>query len=305
MVYMLNRDRWDRWLSANHNQEMLQDVRDRIRQGGAARVQDFEYDGPKRGSWWDWKPAKHALEYLFASGELMISNRVNFQRAYDLRERVLPEWVNTNATTIEEARRFYVEHAVRALGVCQPAQTAEYAYLRRGTVKPFVDEMLRTGIVEPVQVELHDGKRIEMIVHRDNRSLLEQAADGVLKAGRTTFINPFDSLLWARGRDQQLWGFRATLEAYLPQPKRRWGYYCLSILHKDRLVGRFDPKLERKTGTLRLKALYLEPGVEPDEELVADVAVAMRDFMAFHQAKELLVERSEPQALGEKLLAQL
>lgn len=305
MIDILDHNWWGRWLTENRSREMLELVRERIRQEGALRTQDFEHDGPRRGSWWDWKPAKHALEYLYTSGELMIADRINFQRVYDLRERVLPEWVDTRAATTDEARRFYVEQAVRALGICQPAQAAEYAYLKRSMAKPFVDELTQAGIVEPIQVELHSGKRAEMIVHRDNLPSLEQAADGALKAERTTFINPFDSLLWARGRDQQLWGFRATLEAYRPQPKRIWGYYCLSILNRDRLVGRFDPKLERKTGTLRLKALYLEPGIEPEEELVAGVAEAMRDFMAFHQAKGLVIEKSEPEEFGKELLAEM
>ena len=70
------------------------------------------------------------------------------------------------------------------------------------------------------------------------------------------------------------------------------------------MVGRFDPKLERKTGVLRLKALYLEPGIAPNAELVSDIATALRDFMAFHDAKELVIEQSEPAAFGEKLAAQ-
>jgi uncharacterized protein YcaQ len=84
-----------------------------------------------------------------------------------------------------------------------------------------------------------------------------------------------------------------------------WGYFCLPILYKDRLVGRFDPRLDRKTGTLRLNALYLEPGVILDEELVHDIAVAMHDFLAFHEANDLVVERSQPEEFGAKLLAAL
>ena len=82
-----------------------------------------------------------------------------------------------------------------------------------------------------------------------------------IKAQRTTFLSFFDSLFWCRGRDMQLWGYRNLLEAYVPEAEDgKYGYFCLSILHKDRLVGRFDPKLERKTGILRIKALYLEGG---------------------------------------------
>ena len=133
-----------------------------------------------------------------------------------------------------------------------------------------------------------------LIVHRDNLPLLEKAAAAKSAPNARRFSIPFDNLWWAQGRDEAFWGFRHRLEAYVPAPKRVYGYFCLPILHKDRLVGRFDPKLERKTGILRLKALYLEPGIEPDEELVADVAGAMRDFMQFHKATELVIEKSEP-----------
>jgi hypothetical protein len=144
-----------------------------------------------------------------------------------------------------------------------------------------------------------------LIVHKDNLPLLEQCADGAIRPCRTTFLSPFDNLFWAKGRDEGLWGFKQQLEAYKPGPQRVWGYFSLPILHHDSLVGRFDPKLERKDGILRLKALYLEPGVEPAEELVVGVAAAMRDFLAFHNASDLVVERSQPAAFSEQLLAAL
>ncbi|MGR9117677.1 MAG: DNA glycosylase AlkZ-like family protein, partial [Gammaproteobacteria bacterium] len=128
------------------------------------------------------------------------------------------------------------------------------------------------------------------------------AADGGIKAERTTFLAPFDSLFWAQNRDQKLWGFNQLLECYKPAADRVYGYFCLPILHKDRLVGRFDPKLDRHSGVLHLKALYLEPGIEPDDGLVASAAVAMRNFLSWHGAKSLQIEKSEPVAFGEKLM---
>jgi uncharacterized protein YcaQ len=103
----------------------------------------------------------------------------------------------------------------------------------------------------------------------------------------------------------QIWGYRNIIESYNKAENRKYGYFCQSILHHDRVVGRFDPKMERKTGVLRLKAIYLEPGVEPEEELVNGVATAMRDFMAFHKAKELVIEKSEPAEFGEKVIKAL
>jgi uncharacterized protein YcaQ len=295
---------YSRWLSQDGHREMAAMVLERIRQEGGLRSADFEDKNHRAGSWWNWKPAKVALEYNFDSGRLMISKRVNFQRVYELAERVLPEWVDSTPPTQEERDRYWIEQGARALGICHPVQAIEYSYLKRTSGKPIVEQLIKEGVLVRVQADQADGKSAELVVHRDNLEAMHQAADGALRAERTTFLSPFDSLFWARGRDRQLWNFRHCLEAYVPEAKRQWGYFCLSILHKGRMVGKFDPKLERKTGVLRLKALYLQPGVELDDELIQDVAEAMRDFMRFHKSTELVVERSEPAAFGEQLMGQ-
>lgn len=294
-----------KWLANPDNMVILEAVRERIRQEGGLRTADFEHAGTPRGTWWDWKPAKRALELLFDQGELFISERVKFQRVYDLAERVIPAWVDQSTPTVTETQRFYLEQAVRALGVCQVLQAADYSYMGRTTARPLLREMVAEGVFLPVQVEISDGSEAEFIIHRDNLALAEQAADGALTAERTTFLTPFDSLFWARDRDRQLWSFRQTLEAYKPQPQREWGYFCLPILYKDRLIGRFDPKLERKSGTLRMKALHLEPGVVPDEAMIHALAQATRDFLKFHKAQNLIIEKSPSPEFSSKLLQAL
>jgi uncharacterized protein YcaQ len=297
---------WPEWAKKPENVALCQGVLDRVREEGPLRASDFEHDGSPRGSWWDWKPAKHALEHLYNRGDLMIGSRANFQRVYDLRERVLPDWVDQTEPTPDETHRALVERSARALGVCEAGQLAEYAYdVRRTEARRIAAGLVRAGVLVEIEAELADGLTHALLVHRDHLPALEQAADGALRAERTTFLSPFDSLFWARGRDEALWNFRQVLEAYKREPQRIWGYFCLPILHRDRLVGRFDPKLERKTSTLRLKALYLDPGADPDDDLIADVARAMRDFLAFHSARTLVIERSDPPAFGEKLLAAL
>ena len=199
-----------------------------------------------------------------------------------------------------------IEIAVRSFGVCQVNQVADYIHeLNTTEAKPYIEQLTAAGVLVRVRALFNDGNPHDVLVHRDNLPLLEQAADGALSALRTTFLSPFDSVFWPRRRDVQIWGFRQALEAYLPEPKRQYGYFCLPILHHDRLVGRFDPKLERATGLLRLKALYLEPDAPPVPEMMASIAAAMRDFMAFHSARELIVERSDPPEAGDRLLAAL
>ncbi len=296
---------YNRWLNEQVQKDFVPQVLERIRQEGGLKVSAFESDGHKGGTWWNWRPAKVALEFLYAFGDLMVADRVNFQRVYDLTERVLPTWVDVTEPSVEARDRFWVERGAKAHGVGLPRHAGDYTWMKITRSRPIVKELVKEGILVPINGELVDGKTAELVVHRDHLPLLEQAADGSLRAERTTFLSPFDNLFWAAGRDEQLWGFRKAIEAYLPAPKRIYGYYCLPILHKDRLVGRFDPKLHRKEGRLELKALYLEPGVKPTEELVSSVAQAMSDFLAFHQATDLSIDNSEPAAFGKKLLKSL
>lgn len=270
-----------------------------IQENGEVRSADFERDGAKRGTWWDWKPSKQVLEHLFNAGELMIANRIKFQRVYDLTERVLPDWVDTTVPGADETKRHLLEVSLKAQGVCLPKQTADYTYMTY--VSSHIQQLIEDGIFVEIKGILYDGKEQTLVVHKDNLETLQKVADGAIKAEHTTFLTPFDSVFWAKNRDKQLWNFHQTLEAYKPAPIRQWGYFCLPILHKNRFVGRFDPKLDRKKGELILRAVHLEPDVVPDDELVADVAVALRDFMKFHKAKTLVIEKSNPPEFGKKL----
>jgi uncharacterized protein YcaQ len=292
------------WLSKTGNRELAEQTLERIRSEGGLRVTDFEYKGPQKGVWYDWKPSKMALEVLFAWGDLMVADRVNFQRVYDVRERVLPAWVDTTPVDPDEARRFCLEQAAKALGVFEPRHLTLYAYMRFTPARSIVKALIEEGVLAEIRGESMNGIDT-WLVHRDNLPLLQRAAEGDVTAERTTFLAPFDSLFWAQDRDQKLWGFTQVLECYKPAAKRVYGYFSLPILHKNRLVGRFDPKLDRKSGVLRLNALYLEPGIEPDDELVARVAAAMRDFVSWHGAKSLKIEKSDPSPFAEKLMSAL
>ena len=293
------------WLSDPINKTLIGSVLERIQREGALRTSDFEGDGHKRNSWWDWKPAKHALELLYARGDLMIDRRDKFQRYYDLMERVLPKWVDTTEPSSIERDRFWVERGARALGACLPRHAGDYTWMGVSKSRPAMEKLIKDGILLPIQGRLADGRVADLVIHRDNLANLELVADGVIKAQRTTFLSPFDNLLWAVRRDDMFWGFHQSLECYLPAPKRVYGYFCLPILHHDRLVGRFDPKLERKNGLLRIKAIYLEPGIKAEEELVREVTIALRDFMSFHEAHDLIIEHSQPVTFGKRIMKAL
>ncbi len=291
------------WLAQPDHRQLIARLLAAVQERGGSRPADFRTEKRAPGSWWNWDEAKIALEHLYNTGDLAIANRVNFQRIYDTRERVLPSWVNREEPAEEEALKRLLEISLRAFGVCAPNQVGDYLHLKSTQVKPLVAGLIADGTFVTIEAQLADGKARELLVHRDHLALLEAAADGALRVRRTTFLNPFDSLFWAKGRDRAMWNFHQKLECYVPAPQRKWGYFCLPILDKRRLVGRFDPKLERKTGLLRLNALYLEPGVRPSQRLADSVARAMRDFMPFHEATDVVVERSDPAEFGTKLMS--
>ena len=294
-----------RWADAPEHRRLLRSVLARIEAEGPVRPADIRTAKKQPGTWWNWDDAKIALEHLYNTGVLAICNRVNFQRVYDLRDRVLPAWVDCHEPDPDAAMRALLEISSKALGICTPAQVAHYLHAKQADARPLIDRLIAEGRLVGVTARLADGATHELVVHRDNLPLLQRAADGDLRPRRTTFLSPFDSLFWANGRDLQLWRFRQVLECYKPQPRREWGYFCLPILDRDRLVGRLHPKLERATGLLRLKKLYLEPGVRPSARLAASMARALRDFMRFHGAGDLAVEHSDPPDLAAKLTASL
>ena len=296
------------WRMLNDSDEpaqVLANVRQRVQQEGALRSADFEHHQRWAGAWWNWKPAKAALEHLFDTGELMVAGRASFQRIYDLQERVLPAWVDTRLPAEDETLRFFLSLGARALGVCLPDQLGDYTYMKKTAARPGVQALLKSGELQAVRGILADGSTRELVVHHEVLPWLERAADGELLPRRTTFLSFFDSLFWARERDRLFWNFKNTIEAYKPAPTRQWGYFCLPILHRGQLVGRLDPKMERSAGRMRLKALYLEPGFEPTEQLVSEVAAALREFMRFHQAQDVVIERSDPADFGELVLQAL
>lgn len=198
---------YNRWLNETVQEEFVPQVLERVSSEGALKVSDFESNGHQGGTWWNWRPAKVALEFLYAYGDLMISERVKFQRVYDLTERILPSWVDRNEPTVEERDRFWIERGAKALGIFLPRHAGDYTWMKVSRSKPIVESLLRKGVLVQISGSTRGGEASQLMVHRDNLPLLEQAADGALKAERTTFLSPFDNLWWASRRDELFWGF--------------------------------------------------------------------------------------------------
>jgi len=258
---------------------IIEQVLQTIRERGPMSSKEFESERRGDGGWWNWKPTKVALEYLFDYGELMISHRVKFQRYYNLPERVLDRGRFTLDKSIEDFRRWAIERGLRHIGIGTANHVADYYRQPKRDTAAILADMLETGEALPVAVADWDAPAY---IHRDDLPLLEQIQAGEHEPKMTVFLSPFDNLFWDRERDEMLWDFYYRIEVYTPKAKRVYGYYVMPILHGCELIGRIDPKVDRKKKRLILNNLHLERGVKLNGPLYRGLIGAIEEFMAFH-----------------------
>ncbi|SHG59891.1 winged helix-turn-helix domain-containing protein [Massilia sp. CF038] len=278
----------------------VQAVLAHIRQHGPTRSSDFERTDGQSGGWWEWKPEKRSLEVLFTSGALMIAKRHNFQRIYDLAERVHPSWDDTQLPPMEETRRHLALKAVRAMGLARAGWVPDYYRTRRPHAD--LEALVADGSLLRARVQGWDDA---VYIHAEHQALAEQAAAGALTPTLTSLLSPFDPIVWDRRRALELFNFDYRLECYTPAPKRRYGYFVLPILRRGVLVGRVDAKAHRREGVFELKLIELEAGVRLSERLVADIALAVRRCANWHGCAQVLVTRAVPESLEGWLVAAL
>jgi uncharacterized protein YcaQ len=269
-----------------------------IREHGEVKASDFEAVRQGGKGWWGWKDEKRWLEALFSMGDLMIARRENFQRVYDLRERVMTRLRVAPAAAMFDTKHEFIVGAVRALGIAQARWIADYFR----TPKKHKDADLQTLVDsgELIRVAVR-GWENTGYVHRDNLPLLKRAQKSGLRATHTTLLSPFDPVVWDRARASAMFDFDYTLECYTPAPKRKYGYFVLPILHRGRLIGRLDAKAHRAEGRFEVKAIYFEEGIDPADDVIADVATAIAASAAWHETPAITLRKSRPAHVARKL----
>lgn len=282
-------------------------VRDKIRAEGPLRAQDFEGTRGEKG-WWDWKPAKRALEYLFHSGELVAVGRRGFQKVYDIAERALPSGLDLRAPSAAEMAGFYIDRAALSLGVFA---AEDIAYMRKDGIE---------GIPDELAARLEEGRLVELRIREDKSTpparertaaerpyyakpaLVKRGADGPgRREGRAFVLSPFDPLIIDRKRTKRLFGYAYQLECYLPAKKREFGYFALPLLYLGpggdaTIVGLLDAKAERGRKALVVRRLSLDPPEAGDAgpsrvDFARAAAAALAEFTAFNQAESIELEQ--------------
>lgn len=256
-------------------------VLQRIREEGPLSAKDFS-DKKSSNEMWALAPSKIALEQLFMEGKLMISQRKNFHKVYDLRERVLPDSVDTRMPGEVETCRHLITSFLRSQGL---GQVKETVYLRKGLgslARQVAKDMAEDDLLSSLQV----GGR-EYLCFPSALELLETKAP---RAG-LRILSPFDNAIIQRKRINELFAFDYQIECYVPKAKRKYGYYSLPILRDNRLVARLDAKASRKDKVFHILHLHLENTVRSADRFFAALWPELQNFLVFNDCETIQLHK--------------
>jgi uncharacterized protein YcaQ len=280
--------------------KLMSELLERISIDGPLKSRDLENNTVKRGLWWDWKPAKKALEQLYMQGDLMVSTREGFQKSYDLTERVLPGHVKTNMPSVEEFAIHMLDQQLRCHGL---VSLKGITYLRKNTalrhaVKQLVALRLADKTLEQVELSNKDVFLVEA-------GALEHRLVNINK--KMQIISPFDNSVIQRDRLKSLFEYDYKIECYVPAAKRQYGYFCLPLLYRARFVGRIDCKAHRKDKHLEIKALFFNRHTSASnnyfdmDELISAFVIALPNFMRFQQCHSVSLTKAFPEFITQKI----
>lgn len=265
--------------------DFIEAVYREVTERGPMSAGEISIGGKSTGSWWGWSEGKRAVEILFAQGRVAVAGRRNFERLYDLPERVFPTAVlEANAVAERDAKKELLVRAARAMGVGTAKDIAQYFQVdawwdrssvngRRPQAKTHLlfDELAEDGRLERVHVEGWKQPAFVVPGVRVPKSIDSRA-----------IVSPFDPVLWERTWTKAVFGFEYQIEIYVPAPKRIYGYYVLPFIMGDRFAARVDLKADRKTSTLIVPAAWVESGLDAGgvAAALADELRSMADWLS-------------------------
>ncbi|QNN43544.1 winged helix-turn-helix domain-containing protein [Pedobacter roseus] len=263
--------------------DLMNQILDDVERDGSVMVGDFENDRVEASSgWWDWRPAKVALERLYLEGKLMISRNSAFQKVYHLPLDLVPQDTDQTMPTDVEYARYIINRTLGALGISSVKEMAWRSRRVQGNlVKKELDKMVQAGEVIPVIVDGVKGPLYILSSTDINIGIEEELF----------ILSPFDTLNVFRARLKDFFDFDYQIECFVPAPKRKFGYFSLPILAGEKFIARMDAKADRKQKTLIIHNLHFEP-VEIDEKTIDKFVFNLKEFILFNKCRDVVFKKS-------------
>ncbi|MDQ7798987.1 MAG: crosslink repair DNA glycosylase YcaQ family protein [Candidatus Edwardsbacteria bacterium] len=278
------------WIKGKKN--IIDRVKKRVTEEGPLSGSDFEGRNKRKGVWWDWKPEKMALEVLFLRGELMVSERKNFKRIYDLTERVLPQGMDISMPGEREEKQFFIKRALGSMGPASEGDIDKYMHVT-GRLCKWLKELEEAGDIQGITIE---GLPKKYFILTEDLAGIEGISESAKH--QVHLLSPFDNLVILRNRIREMFDFEYTLECYVPAAKRKYGYFSLPILWKGELVGRLDPKADRQNKQLIINSLFIEKRIIGSDEFFSALARRLKEFAAFNKCDEVTLIKTYPEKYG-------
>lgn len=262
---------------------LMKQIMDQVERDGAVRVGDFENDRQEASSgWWDWRPAKVALERLYFTGSLMISRTDKFQKVYDLPINLVPQDTDLTMPSAEEYAQFVIRRTLGALGICTVKEISWRTRRVKGhLVKKELENMLQRGELKKVVVEGVKGVYY----------MLPDQKKDVKISDEVFILSPFDILNVFRHRLKDFFDFDYQVECFVPAPKRLYGYFSLPVLAGERFIARMDSKADRKQKVLIVHNLHFED-VVIDNATIEKLIDSLEAFMKFNSCRDIVFMKS-------------
>jgi len=262
---------------------LMRQIMDQVEREGAVMVGDFENDRIEASSgWWDWRPAKVALERLYLEGQLMISRDKKFHKSYDLPLNLVPPDTDQTMPPAEEFARYIIQRTLGALGICSVKEMAWRGRRVKGNlIKSELEKMLQEGLVKLIDVDGVKGPLYML----SNQDIEVEISDHVF------ILSPFDILNVFRHRLKDFFGFDYQIECFVPAPKRQYGYFSLPVLAGDTFIARMDAKADRKQKVMIVHNLHFEE-IDIHPVVIQKFIQTLKDFVEFNQCHDIVFKRS-------------
>jgi uncharacterized protein YcaQ len=262
---------------------IMAQVMNQVERDGAVRLGDFENDRAEASTgWWDWRPAKVALERLYLEGSLMIRRDHKFHKVYDVPLNLVPQEIDLTVPTSAEFAQFMIRRSLGALGICSVKEMLwRVRRVKDNLIKPELEKMVSAGEVTLVAVEDIKGPLYMLAAQQTEVALSDEVF----------ILSPFDILNVFRHRLRDFFGFDYQIECFVPAPKRKYGYFSLPILAGEAFIARMDAKADRKQKVLIIHNIHFEE-VDIDMEVIAKLIAALKAFVAFNGCYDLTFGRS-------------